>query len=302
MEGEPKYGRVQEHRAPSEARTEYSSLWDSDSTKRDGGDLKSSSPGTQSRDWKQSLQRNVQVSLRTIPPFWQQTALPAIKTAWPKIKSIHVTKRHIFAFSLIWVCAIIPFIILGYVPGRASFFNDVFTSKTLPCGETAYQPVNNTVSGIEGLFVLDATYGGFPFSTVKIIDITWDVMVGRGAQLLAWWISYKVFSDAILRVIERHPTSYRVFFEICLHGPSFPALWTMLKDLFRTRSKRTWSLYFYMVWSIIYVITLPIMLSAMTGYTNTSIAWIDADDSNEIMPASRFVSCKQNFHITHEIH
>lgn len=288
MDGEPKYNRVQELRAPNETTQEYSSLWENDTNKGDSVDLKSNtSAGARSHTWKQSVQRNAQDSLQAIPPFWQHTA-------WPMIKKIRVKKEQIFAFAIIWICAIVPFIVLGYATAGDTFFGGVFVTKYLPCGDgtepsIADEPVNNTVSGIEGLFVLDATYGRFPFSTVKIIDITWDIILGRGAQLFAWWISYKVFSDAILRVIERHPTSYGVFFEICLNGPCFAALWTMLKDLTRTKSKRTWSLYFYMVWSIVYVIALPILLSAMTGYTSTSIAWVDVDDTNEIIPASKFV-------------
>lgn len=284
MDGEPKYGRVQELHTPNEAHQEYSSLWDDDITKRDSVDLKNNTSGAQLHTWKQSVQRHVLLWLQAIPPFWQHTA-------WPMIKKTRVKKEQIFALIILWICAIIPFIVLGCVTGRRSFFDGVFDEKTLPCGDgggISNRAVNNTVGGIEGLFVLDATYGSFPFSTVKIIDVTWDVMVGRGAQMLAWWISYKVFSGAILRVIERHPTSYRAFFEICLHGPSFPALWVMLKDLTRTKSKRTWSLYFYIVWSILYIITLPIMLSAMTGYTSNSVAWVDVDDSTEIMPASMF--------------
>lgn len=190
---------------------------------------------------------------------------------WPVVKKFPFTKRQLFGLLLLVVCGILPFIILGkatqdggYGAGGPLFY-DVFSPKIIDCGDGFGQPQNSTISGIEALFVLDNTFGRFPFSQAKTIDVAWDILVGRGAQLFAWWVSYIVFSDALLRLIERHPATYETFMRIALEGPCLASAWILLKELFRKRSKRTWALFFYMLLSSLYVLAIPTFLSAMTG-------------------------------------
>jgi hypothetical protein len=166
-------------------------------------------------------------------------------------------------------------------------FTFIFADKTLSCGESIFgQPQNATVTGIEKLFALDATFGRFSFSQVKAIDVLWDLLVGKGAQALAWWASYNVFCDALLRAIERHPASFEIFQRIGNEGPGLHSLWTLTKELWHAKSARTRALFFYMFWSTGYVLFVPIVLGAMTGYDSTSIAWIDLEGENNIIPAS----------------
>jgi hypothetical protein len=216
-------------------------------------------------------------------------------TAWPALKKIRFTKIQFYAFCLVAIFGIAPLIIIGQVtslnptqaiPDRPFFW--VFAAKTLSCGYAFGTPQNSTVSGWEALFVLDATFGKLPFSQVKTVDVAWDLLVGRGVQLLAWWASYKVFSNALLRVIERHPSSYQTFAHICLEGPCMASMWALIKDLGRIKSKRTWFLYFYMILSIIYTLCIPLFLSAMTGYINNTVAWVDIDSTENLIPAANF--------------
>lgn len=167
-------------------------------------------------------------------------------------------------------------------------YYNVFAAKYMSCGSSTIdeRPANSTVTGFEGLFVLDQTWGRFSFSMVKTIDVAWDILVGRGVQMLAWSTAYVVFSDALLRVIERHPASFRIFQRIALEGPSILSLWTLCKELLSVKSKRTRSLFAYLLVSTSYVLLIPMFLGAMTGYDSTSTAWIDLDDSNNIIPTS----------------
>ncbi|KAF2181873.1 hypothetical protein K469DRAFT_258610 [Zopfia rhizophila CBS 207.26] len=247
--------------------------------------------------------RKGQVSwFRTFDSLKQRTA-PLIRTnspflrtkVWPIVKKAKPTKKQSVAFLLLFCFGILPFILVGRFSDSTSWldverpFYEIFAAKVISCGDAFGTPKNSTITGIEGLFVLDLTFGSFPFSQAKLIDVAWDLFIGRGCQLIAWLISYTVFSDALLRVIERHPASYQTFTHIALEGPSLASTWALLKDLFRTRSKRTWTLFAYMLLSIVYVLSMPTVLSAMTGYVNTSIGWVDVEDSNEqIIPAANF--------------
>jgi hypothetical protein len=213
---------------------------------------------------------------------------------WPILLRVVTAKKQWAALFLFLCCAVVPMVTLGhFTPRPESAFGtwppyyNVFAAKYMTCGnDIDDNPANSTVTGIEGLFVLDQTWGRFSFSTVKAIDVAWDILVGRGVQILAWWVAYNVFSDALLCVIERHPASFRIFQRIALEGPSLLSLWTLCKELLSVKSKRTKILFAYMLLSTSYVLCIPMFLGAMTGYDSTSIAWLDLDGSNNIVPTS----------------
>ncbi|KAI8940948.1 hypothetical protein NX059_002201 [Plenodomus lindquistii] len=207
-------------------------------------------------------------------------------------KNLRFTRRQCFALLLLLVVGFLPMIILGFLAsdaGHAPYYQ-VFSDKIMSCGNSLGAPQNSTVSGIEKLFVLDTTWGRFSFAAVKTIDVAWDLFVGRGVQICASWAAYKVFSDALLFVIERNPASFRIFQRIALEGPNLHSLWTLTQELFTRNDTRTKLLFIYMFVSISYVLTVPIFLGAMTGYDSTNIAWIDLDNSNNIVPASMLKS------------
>ncbi|KAF2176143.1 hypothetical protein K469DRAFT_700385 [Zopfia rhizophila CBS 207.26] len=228
--------------------------------------------------WLQSMAHRTARVLRATPPYIRTHVVPLLRNAKP-------TKKQCVALLLLVLLSIFPFSILYDRVGFAAIFRD----KTLSCGDGFGNPENATVSGIEGLFTLDLTFGKLTFSQAKLIDVAWDLFIGRGAQMLAWYISYIVFSDALLRLIERHPASFRTFAYITLEGPSLGSTWALVLDLFRSRSKQTWSLFAYLLVSSLYILAIPTILGAMTGYVNTSIAWVSLNDTlQQIIPVSDF--------------
>ncbi|KAI4929080.1 hypothetical protein J4E85_005704 [Alternaria conjuncta] len=220
--------------------------------------------------------------------IWHATKWTArtIKNA-PLWKHFRWSKKQFYAFLLLLSWVILPI----FAAGTVTPIRYIFADKTLSCGNTiGGDPQNATVTGIEKLFTLDATWGQFTFSQAKTIDILWDLLIGKGAQALAWWATYNVFCDALLRAIERHPASFSIFQRMAMEGPGLHCLWALTKELWTARSIRTRFLFFYMFWSTGYVLLVPIVLGAMTGYDSTSIAWLDIDGSNNIIPASQLSS------------
>lgn len=235
-----------------------------------------------------SAERTMQPTLNAVWPSVR-------RNFWPMVVRVSTAKKQWFALFTFLCCAVAPMVTLGYFTPRPEFevgtwppYYNVFSAKTMTCGNQGIDdyPANSTIKGIEGLFVLDQTWGPFAFSTVKTIDTAWDIIIGHGVQMLAWWTAYIVFSDALLRMIERHPASFRIFQRIALEGPSLLALWTLCKELLSVRSKRTKMLFTYMLLATSYVLCIPMFLGAMTGYDSTAIAWVDIDNSNNIVPAS----------------
>ncbi|CAE7009338.1 hypothetical protein PTT_17807 [Pyrenophora teres f. teres 0-1] len=206
----------------------------------------------------------------------------------PFAKHTRRTRRQIRAFWLVVLTTVLPLVLLGMLAPMSTYpFGGVFADKIIGCGnQLSGTPQNSTITGIEKVFALDHKFGSLSFAQAKTLDIAWDVFVGRGAQLIAWWVAYTVFCDALLRAIERHPASFSIFQCIALEGPSLGSLWTLMKELWAAKCRWTKALFFYMFWSTAYVLLVPIILGAMTGYDSTAIAWISLESDNNILPVS----------------
>lgn len=247
-----------------------------------------------SRATKEVVTPVVQSAGRTVQPAFNAIWSFICHNVWPVTVRVVTAKKQWIALFLFLGCAVTPMVTLGYFTprpendfGTGPPYYNVFAAKYMSCGnDIDERPANSTITGIEGLFVLDQTWGRFSFSTVKTIDVAWDILIGHGVQILAWWVAYNVFSDALLRAIERHPASVRIFQRIALEGPSLLSLWTLCKELLSVKSKRTKTLFAYILLSTSYVLCIPMFLGAMTGYDSTSIAWLDLDGSNNIVPTS----------------
>ncbi|KAJ4354245.1 uncharacterized protein N0V89_005979 [Didymosphaeria variabile] len=210
---------------------------------------------------------------------------------WSRIREYPLKATQGWAVLLLGL-GIIPFVVYGALNRGwyGTFYYGAFAAKTLGCGDALGVPQNATVEGVEALFVLDWKFGQFTFARVKTIDVAWDILVGRGVQMIFWAISYRVFSDALLRLIERHPASFETFKSISLEGPGLGSSWILLKQLFRNRSRRTWFLFFYLLLASLYVLSIPPLLGAMTGYDGTTIAWVSIGDADNIIPSSQVQS------------
>jgi hypothetical protein len=223
--------------------------------------------------------------LEKVPPYFRNDFVPAMK-------KFGVTKQ-IYAMLLLVAFAIVPCVVMFKVASAP------FSDKILDCGQLYYSDSdsNSTIKGIQGLFVIDQAYGTMSFSLVKFIDVLWDLFVGRGVQLIAWYISYVVFTDALLRVIERHPAPYRTFTLLCLEGATLASMGALIKDMKRFRSRRSTWLFAYIILATFWVLSLPTTLSAMTGYVSTSEAFVALrdDDSSEIVPLNDFIDGYQVF-------
>jgi hypothetical protein len=222
---------------------------------------------------------------QTSSQFWQDRASPLLR-------KIPFPTRQIVAFIILMISGLAPLVaILAQRDhrGRMTFIDAAFGKKVLGCGTGVFgEPQNATVVGTEAVFVLDAAFGRFTFSQVKTMDVAWDILVGRGVQLLAWLASYAVFSDSLLRLIERHDASFQTFKCITLEGASLMTAWRLVTQLFGRKSKRTWALFCYMLVSTLYILAIPALLSAMTGYDSRTIPFVSVGKDDNIVPASYF--------------
>ena len=136
-------------------------------------------------------------------------------------------------------------------------------------------------------FTPNLSFGSMTFTQVKVIDIAWDLLIGRGGQILLAWVNYRVFNEWLYYHMEMHKTSYKLYTSLAFSTTSLTTLGVLGKE-FLSFGKGTWKRFFRwlgilsMLLSTLYVISFPTLMAAMTGYITTSEAYIEDSDRNLI--------------------
>lgn len=131
---------------------------------------------------------------------------------------VHTTTILTFLISLA-----IPFItifILGSFGLKA-----IASSQATFCSEILFNssltPDNSRTSTI---LDIHSAFGNYSYSTARLIDLLWDVIVSRCGQALLGWVSYKVYTAALMRIMETHPISYDLYISLTLSVRETPIL------------------------------------------------------------------------------
>jgi hypothetical protein len=170
----------------------------------------------------------------------------------------------------------------SFSPDRTFYIDSDFSTPYSPTGK------NFNAWSRSGLFQITLGFGHLPFSTVKIIDVLWDFLVGRGGQLSLGFLAYKTFTKTLIRIMERATVTYDTFWSINIEPTSVQSIYRMFRDVVKTASFRFRSAVVLMACSSAYLISFPIVVAAMTGYS-TNIAAFAPDHNNALIPFADFV-------------
>ena len=85
---------------------------------------------------------------------------------------------------------------------------------------------------IRYLFSITLAWGSFSLSTAKLIDIGWDLCVGRGGQLLLSYLVFGTLRRSVLVSLRRSPWHLPVLTRQLLDPVSVPGLWAAVQDVF----------------------------------------------------------------------
>jgi len=127
------------------------------------------------------------------------------------------------------------------------------------------------------------------FTQVKVIDIAWDLVVGRGGQLGLAWVNYRVFNEWLVGWMEGQGVGWRMYAGVAFETTGLGALGVWGKEMFASGNgvgrKRRWKRWLAMVsmfLSTFYVLSFPTLMAAMTGYIATSEPYLEDLDGNLI--------------------
>ncbi|KAF1962068.1 hypothetical protein CC80DRAFT_434807 [Byssothecium circinans] len=165
---------------------------------------------------------------------------------------------------------------LSYIMGRDCYPNGMWkeaTGATWRIMDSSY------------FFTPNLSFGAMTFTQVKVIDIAWDLCIGRGGQILLAYVNYRVFNEWLLYHMEIHLTSYKMYTAVAFQTNTLTTLGVLGKE-FLAFGKGSWKRFFRwlamlcMLISTLYVLAFPTLMSAMTGYIATSEAYIEDNDHN----------------------
>lgn len=151
--------------------------------------------------------------------------------------------------------------------------------------------------GIQSLFTIDRTFKSYSFSTVKFIDVVWDLCVARGNQFFAGWVSYAAVTRAVVRAMESGPMPYDIFIRLALNGSKVSAICSTVTNLYRCRPLRITVLLGSIMLSIVYVVLLPTLLSAATGYVASTATFFTLPETDQLVPLSAVSSSDYKFRV-----
>ena len=109
------------------------------------------------------------------------------------------------------------------------------------------------------------------FSAAKAIDLTWNIVVGRGLQATLAYLLYRVATQSLLRLTEFRGVSFDYFTTVAFYPSNLASLPTLLFGTLRNKGWRAKMTTFWLFISAAIVLVIPSFLDAMTGYVQPQI-------------------------------
>ncbi|KAE9969476.1 hypothetical protein EG328_006839 [Venturia inaequalis] len=178
-------------------------------------------------------------------------------------------------FMMIWLaCIATSFALAISKAGRLNGF-------CMPDGSFNINPATYNIWKTSGYFQITLGTGHLSFALAKFIDISFDVVVGRGGQAILALVSYRVLKQYITSTMEKSPVSYGVYKTIFLGDPiSLGGVSGLVQEF--TLLRRLPSI-IGMVWiitSALFLIVFPTFVGAMSGYSSNNHAFIRDSSGN----------------------
>lgn len=212
---------------------------------------------------------------------------PEFKRVTSFRSKLHGFPWRIFLITSLLPLSLAPIVLLAsiaetasqnYIRGRACYPNGLWKEAA---GAT-WRIMDSTY-----FFTPNLSFGAMTFTQVKVIDIAWDLMVGRGLQMALAWVNWTVFNEWVVYHAERWRTGYKMYTAVALQTTSWTMMGVAAKE-FLCFGERTWARFFrwlamFCIFiSTLYVLAFPTLMAAMTGYITTYEPYLEDYDRNLI--------------------
>ncbi|MCJ1446152.1 MAG: hypothetical protein MMC23_006657 [Stictis urceolatum] len=140
------------------------------------------------------------------------------------------------------------------------------------------------------LFEINIRRDNLSFTDAKIIDVAFDLVVGRGGQLCLGWMAYRVYADVLTRIAEKEHIRYNVFAAIALHPNDITTLATALISAPSAKTIWTKSALVWTALTMSYVMARPTAISAATSLVGVTRTGIQLSNNGGIAPIAAYVA------------
>ncbi|KAK3984706.1 hypothetical protein QBC44DRAFT_9400 [Cladorrhinum sp. PSN332] len=133
-----------------------------------------------------------------------------------------------------------------------------------------------------GFFQVTIRMGSLSFSQAKLLDMAWNVVVGRGGQALLIHHTLIVAADFIATSMETRPITYETFSAVFIkQDASFLGIYRLWKDGSFYRAPRSKPSVVFIFFSLLFALLFPTLADAMTGYVGKTEAFIRIHQSDD---------------------
>ena len=167
------------------------------------------------------------------------------------------------------------------------------------------QAVRNTYWNLSYFLGITMGFGHFSFSTARVIDGLWDIVVGRCGQAGLALLACPVLRRSLNLEMEQSTASLPLFASLAFDKFSATSTWKILHDIFAAqrpaeeqqkdtiargprRKRQVWR---YIGWASVltYWLAYPTMTSITTGYQPHYEPYLSPPDSDSLIPMAGFV-------------
>ena len=195
--------------------------------------------------------------------------------------------------GLLWI--LYPSILIGLIfclrySIIAPYQTDYNGGACLPDGTFSLKHDTYNYWAASGFFQITLGFGSLSFAEAKIIDVAWDVVIGRGGQAILALLSWNVFADYVTATMQIAPVTFKTFRTLFVQRDisTLLGITRLAKGFTRLPHKLpSKSAMVFMITTMAFILAFPTFGSAMTGYSANVLSFVE-DQSGNYAPLNNY--------------
>ncbi|KAM0490963.1 hypothetical protein ACHAP8_011029 [Fusarium lateritium] len=127
-------------------------------------------------------------------------------------------------------------------------------------------------------FEVTLGWGKLDFTAAKLIDVTWDLVVGRGGQAIMSLIAWRVFTEYLEVSLATKPATYTTIWLLRFYQDTSVLSSMRLFFQFFRRGLASKLAMWIMVMTLSFILAFPTIAGSMTGYAAFNDPFVTSSD------------------------